>query len=373
MRVRRHRVATLLAVTVALVVPGAAAVRAQHDIGDSATIPSSDRAAAAAIPAAAPAAAAVGRFRRLWFEQRPWYEPLIADPRGAQVAVTGFAVSNAFPFSLKSGPRPVWALDLGKEIPVAVRERGTDGDVPIPPGAWGFGYWIPVSLHVVGDLKEKTKPILNTDYRFGIAFKLAHGLTNHPRDRVSFKALVGHESSHVGDEFLIRASAAFPETFDRVDVTYQFLEGGVSWDRVVGARSTHQMTLRLAASHTLPATDKPGYYVPVTANGRYLTLSTRNFEPGFGMEYVPLAPKRGGYFFSVDVRQKTVYDYLRPPGQTEQARWSYSWAVGFRSLVHSPRGTPELILRGYYGVNPNGQFRTQPRYWMIGAGVHVRV
>jgi hypothetical protein len=313
-------------------------------------------------------------FRRLWFEPRPWYDPLIADPRAAQISVIGVAMGRAFPYSLSTGGRPVYELSLGKELPILVRERGTEGDRPIAPGAWGFGYWFPVSMHVVGDLKDPRRPIVNTDYRFGVTFKLAHGLANHPRDKLSFKVEFGHESSHVGDEFLINARGKYPETFDRVDVTYQFLEGGASWDHLVGISNDRQLTMRVHWLQTVPATDKPGYYVPVTAGGRTIPLSRRNFEPGFGFEYAPIGARGGGIYVSLDVRNKTVFDFDRTDArQSEKSGWSYSFAFGPRSLNHAGRGTPELIIKLYYGVNPNGQFRTQTGYWLIGLGAHVRV
>lgn len=168
-------------------------------------------------------------FVRRWFETRPWYEPLVADPRGAHVSLIALARSRAFPFMVKEGSRRVWEIHLGREVPFVLREKGSSGDGPIAPGGWGFGVWFPVSVHFVEDFKDDGHPIVNTDYRVGASFKLAHGLSRFPRDRVFVQLQVGHESGHVGDEFLLNAQAAAGPVFERVDVTYQFLDGGVSW------------------------------------------------------------------------------------------------------------------------------------------------
>jgi hypothetical protein len=314
------------------------------------------------------------RFVRKWFETRPWYEPLVAEPRGAQVSLIALARSREFPFMVKEGSRRVWEIHLGREVPFVLREKGSSGDGPMAPGGWGFGVWFPVSVHFVEDFKDEGHPIVNTDYRVGAMFKVAHGLTRFPRDRVFFQLQIGHESGHVGDEFLLNAQSRSGPAFERVDVTYQFFEGGVSWDHTLGAAGRGQLTVRASAAQTFTYKGRNGFYVPQLADGTPLSPSVRHLEPAIGVQYVPLGTRGAGLVLSLDLRQKTIYNFHKVvPGQREDAQWSSSFAVAVRPLSLRARGTPEFVFKAYRGVNPNGLFRTQRDYWLFGLGLHLRV
>ena len=107
-----------------------------------------------------------------------------------------------------------------------------------------------------------------------------------------------HESAHLGDEFTILAEQAFRQTFERINVSYEYWDHGVSFDTLFGCglvasaraearvspgdRFCHQMTLRHGGLR--PWGDE-GYY-----SGHFLgeddsgsiTLSRDNYEPSFG-------------------------------------------------------------------------------------------
>jgi hypothetical protein len=298
----------------------------------------------------------------------------MADPRGAQFSLIALAVSREFPFMVENGSRRVWDINLGTEIPFFLREKGTTGDAPIAPGAWGLGMWFPVSVHMVEDFRDVGNPIINTDYRAGAAFKVARGLSHLPRDRVFFKVQIGHESSHMSDEFLLNAIAGDGQTFERVDVLHNYIDAGASWDHTLGRQLNGQLTLRASVSKTLNLNGNGGYYIPRLRDGRPLTPSVRNFEPAVGVQYAPLGTKGAGLVVSLDLRQKTIFDFHKAiPSEPEQAQWSYSLMLGIRPLNLKARGTPEFVFKAYYGANPNGMFRTQRDYWLIGTGIHVRV
>jgi hypothetical protein len=111
-------------------------------------------------------------------------------------------------------------------------------------------------------------------------------------------------------------------------------------------------------------------------DGRVVATSKRNFEPSFGAEATPTQPRGWHPYGSVDVRLKTIYDYHKPSPETEEDRqWSVSYVVGLRNgaFRRTERGIPDFVFRGYYGVNPNGQFREQRSYWQFGVGIFVRV
>jgi hypothetical protein len=111
------------------------------------------------------------------------------------------------------------------------------------------------------------------------------------------------------------------------------------------------------------------------ADGRRIAISKNNYEPSFGIE---VTPTEGGWrpFASIDVRLRTVYDYHKASDDDpEERRASVGLALGLRNgkARVNERGLPDLFFRGYYGVNPNGQFRNQRNYWQLGIGIYVRV
>ena len=115
----------------------------------------------------------------MWtFSNRPYFDPLHADPRAAQTQVLFPAVSTGFPFAVKSGRHMAWDVNLGKEFPILGWETRRIEDVDgVGPGQFGIGVWFPLSFHIVEDMgKDPSNPILNTDYRFGGMVKGQFGL-----------------------------------------------------------------------------------------------------------------------------------------------------------------------------------------------------
>ena len=130
--------------------------------------------------------------------------------------------------------------------------------------------------------------------------------------------------------------------------------------------------------HTVDRGD-PGFYsLQLLDNSRTLEPSQRNHEPSFGVELMPTGSKGwiGAWtpFVSVDGRWKTVYDYHKTSAdQDEDVAFSLSVATGLRNVKATGRGKADIMIKFYRGLNPNGQFRSQSDYWMVGAGVRIRV
>lgn len=282
------------------------------------------------------------------FQERPFYNPLIAEPRAATVNVMFLGFSGPYEFSQKSSWRRVWDISLGKEIPLAGREkRGTaPGLDRLEAGEWGWGFWIPVSFHMIEDFRDKSNPILNTDYRFAwLQFKAQRGFSY---GRWGLKLQSGHESTHLGDEFSLaarrsaqerqqevtagRAAApncagpfsggtSRPECFERINVSYEYWEYGISFekDRSLGSgtsAASEHFTLRTGGIGLL----RPykGYYegelLEAGIGGRTsISRSSNNFEPSLAAEWYRAKEYRWllkrGPFVSLDTRYSKVYDY----------------------------------------------------------------
>jgi hypothetical protein len=80
----------------------------------------------------------------------------------------------------------------------------------------------------------------------------------------------------------------------------------------------------------------------------------------------------------VDIRDRTIFQYNLVPADTftnrgEPTQVSINVIAGVRQVRSGPgllgSITPTYYLRYYHGVNPNGQFRSQPNFQLFGFGV----
>lgn len=306
-------------------------------------------------------------------ENRGYYEPLIAEPRAAQISITAFALSKEFPFVQEPGNRMVWDISLGKEIPIVGYETGRAKRTPMAKGKWGVGFWLPVSFHMVEDFKDPSAPILNTDYRFSGMLKAQRGLTD--KSRLGTRLQVGHESTHIGDEFTLAARRTRPD-FERVNVSYEYWEYGVSFETDQGTDGKHHLTFRHGGIGLLDP--KKGFYAAesLEPGGRTIPRSAHNYEPSFGFQwYLEEDTLKGfGPFLSVDARHKTIYNYRKASDDEKEDRQaSFNVLFGLRRVERGflEKGVPDLFIRYYHGVNPAGQFRSQRDYQLIGFGIYV--
>ena len=306
------------------------------------------------------------------FAARSWYAPLIAEPRAAQFHVVAWGHTRAFPYMTSSNPLTVWEFNVGKELPLAAWDTHATLNEMLDCRGWGFGAWVPGTFNMITDAGHASAPILNHDFRLAGAFKMARAVT--PRDLVSGKVQFGHESTHIGDEFLLDAQQAYGAAFLRINVSYEYLEAGVNWEHFFGGNRQHSMSARFSAIHALPIGESHGWYTPVLDDGTPIQPSTVNFEPAVGVEYLPRGTRGWRPFVSYEGRLRTVYDYQKSSAdQREDRQFSSSVVVGLRNLGWASRGMPDFIAKGYWGVNPNGQFRSQSSYWMFGLGLLIRL
>lgn len=306
------------------------------------------------------------------FAARSWYAPLVANPRDAQSEVLFWGQSKRFPYMTGNEDHTIWEVNFGKELPIAVWDKDESGNALVDCGGWGFGFWAPLSFHMIDDLEAESSPIINDDYRLAIAFKVARGIT--ARDVVSAKVQLGHESTHLGDEFALRAHDAYGEDFQRINVSYEYVEFGLNWDHLFGRDRQHTLSLRASGVRAASFGGDVGWYSTELLDGTFIQPSKVNFEPAVGIEYMPRGMRGWRPFVSYEGRLRTVYDYAKTSAeQKENRQFSSNMVVGLRNLAWARHGAPDLIARGYYGVNPHGQFRNQSHYWMFGLGLLIRI
>jgi hypothetical protein len=321
-----------------------------------------------------------------WFRDRDFFNPLIAEPRAPQIAFNFPMWAPEFEFSVEPGTRLVWEVALGREIPIFT--LANFDDVVRAKGAWGFGVWVDVSFHMIEDMgKDPSNPIINTDYRFSLA-KLKYyrvlsfeeaGTQRRWRSIALRGDLYHHESTHLGDEFVVNGQGAHPD-FERQNVSFEFYDitGAYNWERSDGLlHSVRGGTTGLVKPSS-------GYYSDHTLmypESRTVLKSQRNFEPYVQYEFHAPHPVREGkvrrfaLFTSIDLRRRIVLDFNKPTEDTkEDTQWSINWLGGVRSWPGFQRfSIKEIYVRVYHGVNPHGQLRNQKDYWQAGIGVNFAV
>jgi hypothetical protein len=324
-----------------------------------------------------------------WFlENHAYYDPILAEPRAAQTTVLFPATADSFPFAVNDRRGVVWDISVGDELPILgiSTRRGTESPTGVPAGAFGIGLWFPLSFHMIEDMgKDPSNPILNTDYRFSGLVKVQWGLADDrawwSSAHVGAKFQFGHESTHIGDEFTLGALREHLAEFERVNVSYEYFDAGGSFEPNIGSDGRYQLKLR--AGNIWLWRPHDGWYGRelLQPYGRFIAGSNRNHEPyaQFEVYRQPQGNSRLGFIGSVDVRNRTVYQYSEAPDATytnlgEPTEWSSNVMAGVRNVRFGTgmfgRLSPTYYVRWYHGVNPNGQFRNQSGYTEFGFGVH---
>lgn len=305
------------------------------------------------------------------FESRRYFDPLVADVRAAQTSVL-FGSSDPFEFSPIDGSFQAWDVSLGLEVPLIGWESESTRLNDFTAGGGGFGFWLPISFHMIGDIghPEFSRPIVNTDYRFGLALKGVY----KPWDRTAFEARAGvfHESTHLGDEFSILA-VRNGEDFRRINVAYEALDYGVGLRSLLTLPLWNETQLLLRHTGTYIMTNN--YYLPtLEETPGTVTAPNLRYEPGFGVQF--LSDRVWVPSFSVQAINRIVYGYDRATeSQPEARQWSWNVLMMFRmyDFDFAQRGNVLLYGRYYDGVNPAGQFRNEDSYRIWGGGLMIRV
>jgi hypothetical protein len=301
------------------------------------------------------------------FEDRRYYEPLVAGVREPHLSALFLAAGEPIEFQVSGDdPRMIWDIDVGGELPVVGWESEDSKGGRVGRGAVGIGLWIPLDFHMIEDLSDRSGPIVNNDYRFGGMLKVQYGLA--PRQWLAARLHFGHESTHLGDEFSIVGQRQFPTRFERINVSWEYLDLGVLYERFDGERFS---SVRCGVTSNV----KDSYYATdagsITESPRGpVTPSTNRFDPyvGSDVRWEELIG-RWDIYVSGELRWRTIYDYhKRKPDAPEDRQSSVNLIVGTK-INGENKASP--FLRFYRGVNPHGQFRNQKDYLEIGLGIRL--
>jgi hypothetical protein len=247
------------------------------------------------------------------FPGLPIFEPLLADPRWPR-----FSASFHDYFD-DDEIEHVGAANFGATFPL------------VGGSAFGDGGWqlsLQAGVFAIFDLDAESLDLVNADYLVGL-------LGSYRRGPLSGFLRIYHQSSHLGDEFLLRSR------IDRVNLSFEALDAVASWDvfeflRLYGGAGW--------IFHREPA-DLDPFYV----------------EAGTEL--------RSPWAWRGALRPLAALDLQ----WREESDWRTDVSVRAGLEVQSPelRSLRLLLLLEYYnGRSPNGQFWAR-RIEYLGAGAHL--
>lgn len=246
--------------------------------------------------------------------------PLTADPKAEHTFVT-YVQGDFGPLTAIEEDTEVASVGIGDDFPL-VRWNG--------PGA-GDGVQVGLAAAVFAqfDLRSASFDLINADYVVGIPVTIRRGAT-------SARVRLYHQSSHVGDELLLR-----DDEFERENLSFESLE--VLLSRELGP-------LRAYGGGEFLFRREPDELEEMVAHG--------------GLE-VRVGPVRGpSLVAALDLKSSEEQDW----DPAWSARAGVELAI-WREHGHPPR-TLAFLLDFYDGPSPYGQFFQQHLHW-FGLGLHL--
>ena len=257
-----------------------------------------------------------------WFPRGDVFCFLMADPKS----------DGSFASYLHAGA----ASDIGRDLAsIGIGDRLGIVRWNLPTVGEGVQIGVTGNVYAQFDLEPPSHDLVNADYVLALPITFRRG-------PVSGRARIYHQSSHLGDEFLLRS------TIQRENLSFESVEGLLSLDlgllRIYGG------------GENLIRRDPQSLVSRVVHGGVELRQQTASV-PGGHLDRVRLVA--GGDF-------KT----------SEELNWAVAWSAraGFevgRSPREEHRTRRWSVLGEYYhGPSPYGQFFQQHvEYW--GAGLHL--
>ena len=320
-----------------------------------------------------------------WLTDTPAISPIVAEPRASMMKVV---IGGYSPYAFQQTPGSTnigMDLSVGKEIAIVNSTDASVDQVPLKAGQQRYGLWFPVSFHMLWDLNDASNAIVNTDYRFGGIVKYERGLkAGSFANEVGFRYTpLMHESTHLGDELTLAGQRRNPTTFERINPSQFFTEllGTAAWYQ--DARGQHRDRTFARAGLDVSYTSLYGADTEFTRNHRTIPGASSRVQPIVQVEHVfgRWIPEYGKGnlpsiaafepFISTDIRRSIVFNYEKArTSDPDNHTVSVNIIAGIRRADRVTRkGVSDFFLRIYHGVNPNGQFRNNSDFWLVGIGL----
>lgn len=248
-----------------------------------------------------------------WLPEGHLFRPLLADPRWPH-----FSASYQY-YPNDKNVRSVGAVSFGETIPLYRTAAPMMGQVELGLQAGVFAIF---------DLEAKSKDLVNADY-------FVAALAAYRTGGVSALARLFHQSSHLGDEFLLRTRV------ERVNLSYEGVDLKLSYDFPFG--------FRLYGGGRVLFDQEPSDLKPWATQAGVEFRSPQTF---WGGRIRPVAAldvqnhQENAWHTDVSARAGMQFENLRVLGRNLQ-----------------------LLVHYFNGYSPNGQFYKQ-KIEYVGLGVH---
>jgi len=244
------------------------------------------------------------------------FEPLLADPRWPHF-------SASYQRYVRSGDElgNVAAVSFGDVIPLARRRRPDEARWEVALHAAVFSIF---------DIDADSFDLINSDFLVGPALNLRRG-------GLSAMLRLFHQSSHLGDEFLLRRDT------DRVNLSYEALDALLSW--------SPRSWLRLYGGGGVLLRREPEDLDRASLQAGVELTSPRAWADGL------LRP-----IFALDVQSR------------QESDWDLDLSARLGLQIESRLLTGrrlQILLDYFQGRSPNGQFfDLEIESWSLGAHLH---
>jgi len=248
-----------------------------------------------------------------WLPEGHLFSPLLADPRWPH-----FSASYQY-YPNDQNVRSIGAVSFGETIPLYRTAAPMNGQVELGLQAGVFAIF---------DLETKSTDLVNADY-------FLTALAAYRTGNVSALARLLHQSSHLGDEFLLRTRV------ERVNLSYEGVDLKLSYDFPFG--------FRLYGGGSVLFDQEPSDLKPWATQAGVEFRSPQTF---WGGRIRPVA--------ALDVQNHQENEW--------RADVSARAGIQFESLQVLGRNL-QLLVQYFNGYSPNGQFYKE-KVEYVGLGVH---
>jgi hypothetical protein len=250
-----------------------------------------------------------------WLPRGLLFSPLHADPRWPHFSASYRQFTHGGDLS------EVFAASFGETFAI-YRNRSFFG------GEWDFG--IQAGVFSIFDIGSASIDLVNADYRVGL-------LSSYRNGRFSLMGRIQHQSSHLGDEFLLNNPGV-----TRINLSYEALDMKLSYEFFEW--------LRLYGGGGVIVHRQPDDLGLATTQWGVELVSTRTFLDGL------IRPVAYGDFQCNQMTNWGVGQSIMAGVQFENA------SIGDRRI--------QVLGEYYAGPSPDGQFYTEHVSW-YGIGVHL--
>lgn len=301
-----------------------------------------------------------------FFSPESYGKPFVSDIRSSIVKFEEGFVNDLGTFYYKPNyqKRPISEGHVGSDIPLLSYRKYFPGGVCkstfVMTGAFNI---------ILDSLEPTTRMVINTDYWLGSELRTVLYHPTFEKWKIRNLGLIltpmYHESTHIGDEFVIEALQQDPN-FYRINVSYE------SWVLALSINDPdtlqgNVLSARIALSGIWFPQDGFYQYDQSETQGQDLLLGEKSMEYWMQINWRRTQGLFANNTFhqisSVEVRNRIKYGY--EADNPERRTWNINAYIGWEYQSKSDRKVGGY-LRTYYGINPHGQFRDIDNFYFIG-------